>query len=601
MHRVQVDRERVLVHKLVLSGCGGTMLHASKEHIAADLKVREFEIQQLELDLHVSNCLSVGLMAAIIASFSYNGIIQPPHGFDKWSGYEEKYGLVLPTAYYVVTYIVTFVQLVVVFLTTFSATLGPGYALRGQDGSILRAVRMLNKQVRSATTLFVFGVVLLFPSIAIFMYGQERKRVPQYSAVWVTLFICLFLLNVLGTRSWIRFRLPEDAAVRSHFTAADVRRVASGHAAVDAISSGAGARLATDTHPAALMKHDFSTVHGGTSAPAAAAQPGGTSPSCPSAFVPAGQAPPPALKGATKPVNAQQPSSSPEAQQPRSQRVRSVRFHDDLEGDGAMQATLPKPQILPPPPTPPPQHAAAGNYYDFDAVDGQQAVRLPVGTALDGQQPQPQRQRVESEASDVDGDADLEDATGCVRAGYLYKLPSSGRLGSWQRRYIVLSRYAIRWFPAEADFKLGKEPKGELQLTEYSAITQLVSEGLLVVNASSKRLTVRASAGEDLIDWRRDVERLLSELRRSHKSMQAAAERLNARRVYGDHLAIGRIDDQDQGIFMGSSTRLRDSPQSNSHTIDVQQHNLHNAARPDVIDRSIERLLRSIVGQNKMV
>ena len=137
--------------------------------------------------------------------------------------------------------------------------------------------------------------------------------------------------------------------------------------------------------------------------------------------------------------------------------------------------------------------------------------------------------------------------------------------------------------------------------TEYSAITQLVSEGLLVVNANSKKLTVRASAGEDLLDWRRDVEKLLSELRRSHKSTQAAADRLNARRVYGDTLAGGQLDGLDRSIFVGSSTRLPDSPPSESHTVDVESFNISNASRPDIIDRSIERLLQSIVGQDKMV
>ena len=75
--------------------------YTPRRHIAADLKVREFEIQQLELDLHVSNCLSVGLMAAISASFATASF---SHAGSITGQGTDQFGIVLPIAYYVVTY-----------------------------------------------------------------------------------------------------------------------------------------------------------------------------------------------------------------------------------------------------------------------------------------------------------------------------------------------------------------------------------------------------------------------------------------------------------------------------------------------------------------
>jgi hypothetical protein len=207
------------------------MLDASKEVVRADLKVKEFQIQQMELDFYVENCFSIGLQAAIVASFSYNGIIEIE------TIEAEKVGVTLAAAYYGVTYAVTFVEVLVVFLTTLSATLGPGYALRGPEGSIQVTGRQLKKELRASLILFLFGIFLLFVSLILFVWCQYHHSVAF--GVTCVLTVMLAVLHTLGARNYFRFKLPEGTAVSSHFTSSDFEQ-AQGTATTSAAGAAGG-------------------------------------------------------------------------------------------------------------------------------------------------------------------------------------------------------------------------------------------------------------------------------------------------------------------------------------------------------------------------
>ena len=280
------------------------MLHGEKAHVQAGSKVKVLEIQKMELDFHVNNCFSIGLQAAIVASLSYNGIIEIK---------DIPGGNIEHILYYGVTYASVVVELLCVFLTTFSATLGPGYALRGKDGATMHSVRSLERQVQAAIVLFFFGVFLLFPSLTFFVWFQFRGRNVVIAVTTLTLGTCFILLQTLGLRNWRRFRVPPELQVRSNFEYA---------------------------------------------APAPAA-------SGPSAFT----------------------------------STRSVT----------------------------PSEALA------------------------------QANRPESTSGHV------------VRSGYLYKLPSSGRVGSYQRRFVVLTANDVCWYLSEAEYEAG-QPKGHLLVNESCTI-----------------------------------------------------------------------------------------------------------------------------------
>ena len=280
----------------------------------------------------------------------------------------------------------------------------------------------------------------------------------------------------------------------------------------------------------------------------------------------------------------------------------SVRFESTrgAEGEGAGRHA-------PSPPRPPP---AAPHYYDRDALEDEPPAS-PRQRPQHQQQQRPPSSSVRSSGGSTAEAERLAAATGAVRSGYLYKLPSSGRLGSWQRRFVVLMRRAIRWYASEMDFKLGRDAKGELRLSESSAITQLVSEGLLVVSSSKQRLTVRAGAGEDLVAWRRDVETQLGALRRGalvlHESEQVEA----ARRVYGETMAHGTLENVDRSVFGYQNDPAAPlSPGSNSDDddddVDLDEvleevYKSSMLAGADCIDRGIETFLTCYVGENRVL
>jgi hypothetical protein len=79
------------------------MLLADKESLVAESKVRLLNIQNIELDYHVDNCLSIGLQAALIGGMAYNGVIEID---DAWLRDNQP----LRCAYYVVTYVAFFAE-----------------------------------------------------------------------------------------------------------------------------------------------------------------------------------------------------------------------------------------------------------------------------------------------------------------------------------------------------------------------------------------------------------------------------------------------------------------------------------------------------------
>jgi hypothetical protein len=106
---------------------------------------------------------------------------------------------------------------------------------------------------------------------------------------------------------------------------------------------------------------------------------------------------------------------------------------------------------------------------------------------------------------------------GVLRDGYLFKLPSSGKGGAWQRRYLCVSTDAIRWYPDEAAAIDGK-PKGAMP---FSAQTTVALEGegeedeVLVVAEGRRKLTLRAGRNEDLGEWQEEIAAILEPLRQS--------------------------------------------------------------------------------------
>ena len=463
------------------------MLHTSKEQIQAGSKLRLLEIQQLELDYHVHNCFSIGTMAAIIAAFAYNGIIE----IRQIEGSN-----MMQIAYYVPTYCCTLVELLVVFLTTFAAILGPGYALRGPDGAILHTARTLEKEIRTAYILFYFGLFLLFPSLVAFVWAQEGGRVAV--ACTVSLLLILLVLQWVGMRNYNRFQLPQGSMVASHFTFKHRERSAS------RASMQEQRRLST------------------------------------AAQLPAPSSLPPPVE--------------------KSERSRaSVKFAvGETAPTRVSQREVGRRQ---------PRPGGGGGAGRTDASDRLlDSIWAEAGESPDSS-PGSSAERVNGEQAAL--------------SGYLYKLPSSGRPGAWQRRFITLRPGVLRWYASEADYTAGR-PKGDLLLSDKCSVLQIIKEGVLVVSGHRAKLTLRAGEGESLSQWRRAIEWQLDALRRDADPMQALRYDSS---IEGQGMVAGRGNgapplvemNQDRDVFMPPTVR--------------QQNSASEVYKRDFVDDMVESLL----------
>ena len=187
------------------------MLYADKEYLRAGAKVDLLNIQHLELQYHVDNCLAIGLQATLIAGLSYYGIMEIDDSKLK--------GTYLRLAYYTVTYLSMGMCLISGFLSTYSATQGPGYALRGRDGSMRKAVAGVAADVHSSFALFLAGTFLLFPSLILFLYAVHPLYIATIASSFMLLMGVTMSYVAYGTRKV--FHLRREHIVTSHFEAGD--------------------------------------------------------------------------------------------------------------------------------------------------------------------------------------------------------------------------------------------------------------------------------------------------------------------------------------------------------------------------------------------
>ena len=147
----------------------------------------------------------------LIAGLSYYGIMEIDDSKLK--------GTYLRLAYYTVTYLSMGMCLISGFLSTYSATQGPGYALRGRDGSMRKAVAGVAADVHSSLALFLAGTFLLFPSLILFLYAVHPFYIATIASSFMLLMGVTMSYVAYGTRKV--FHLRREHIVTSHFEAGD--------------------------------------------------------------------------------------------------------------------------------------------------------------------------------------------------------------------------------------------------------------------------------------------------------------------------------------------------------------------------------------------
>ena len=445
---------------------GLDMLFADKEQLKYDNKVRSkfgskhiahvanmftlrfpcpqvnlLTLQYSELDYHLSRCLTLGLQSTLVASLMYNGIVEIDDAIVK--------GRALRLGYYIVTYVATGVEVLCAFLSTYCAMRGPGYALKGDDGSIFEANRVMAYELGVATTLFFAGLAMTFPSVLLFIWATQSASISL--GVTVALGVCTLLTLAVAGKTWRRFRIRRDEVVTSHFRAdgSDFveKRTRRSHE-----ETAAGAPSQSQQQPQPQQQQGEPSHRSGA---------GGS-------------------EGITDYFRRRAPSVT--------QRDPEV----SANGSGGSSAA---------PSAPPSQQSTPRTGWDDDDDDddmNHHHGESPRGYSAGGVSPR--GYAVAAGGSSV--------GPSSTRSGYLYKLPSSGRSGSWQRRFLSLDASGVlRWHAGETEHLNGKA-KGELRLSARTevALTGSGPTAELRISEHKKNLVLRATLTEDLEAWRRAIE-----------------------------------------------------------------------------------------------
>jgi len=174
-----------------------------------ELQASFYEIRKRELDFYSNNCQSLGTQAALLAGFAYGGL----SGVDISPETPDA----LRALFFVFVTMAMGFTFTAMINSSLASMLGPGYALRGPEGSYHHAVEALMLEYKLVFINFVLGMCTFY--IAAFLYiwlaFDWRASLP--------LFLFMAGLFVVTVKDALRvmsvFRLPTGLAVSGRFNA----------------------------------------------------------------------------------------------------------------------------------------------------------------------------------------------------------------------------------------------------------------------------------------------------------------------------------------------------------------------------------------------
>lgn len=177
------------------------MIQASKDELEMELQASFVEIRKREMAFYVTNCRSLGTQAALIAAFSYSGItvdLQDSHGVLK----AIYMSLVTSAMGFAFTSLIN---------SMMASMLGPGYALRGPEGSYHHATESMMYEYKLVAVNLLLAMNMFY--FAAFAY--------VFLAFHFSLSVPIFVLMAVLYERTIRyslgvmkiFRLPTGLAI----------------------------------------------------------------------------------------------------------------------------------------------------------------------------------------------------------------------------------------------------------------------------------------------------------------------------------------------------------------------------------------------------
>ena len=179
------------------------MLAADKLLLQSNLRQNTIKLKEKEMHLHHGNFSTVGTQAAVLAGLTVTGLIefQIPTETNR----------VLQFMYYFLCITSLGMNLNCVSSTTALSVFGTGLALRGPDGSMVRAV---NGMYQERTQIFAtFGVGLMSTVGAAIFASLIIMRIEAAAACSLVLLYCAHRIYTQAKRIFTRFSFEEDEGV----------------------------------------------------------------------------------------------------------------------------------------------------------------------------------------------------------------------------------------------------------------------------------------------------------------------------------------------------------------------------------------------------
>ena len=192
------------------------MLFADKQALETELKVSLLEIRERELNLYASNCRNIASITCMLAGFAYVTLTFEQGNSETFEGASAR-GKWL---YELVAYSSLILNSVSMFGSTVCSMLGPGLALRGQDGAMDQAVEGLALEYRTIFMLFLTGILSFYLCFSIFlMLDTTSDWLDWMLHVALILGFLFFLRSTLVAckRIYKKFRLPPQHAIAGSF------------------------------------------------------------------------------------------------------------------------------------------------------------------------------------------------------------------------------------------------------------------------------------------------------------------------------------------------------------------------------------------------
>jgi uncharacterized membrane protein YgcG len=201
------------------------MLAADKLQLQSQIKQSATALKEKEFNLHVSNMMTVGTQAAVLAGLDITMFIEfHPAELDEFA--HPNVARALLFVYYGLIVGAFCSNVVVVSHTTTLSVLGGGLALRGPDGSMMTATDSLYRERSSVFSTFGMGLSLTMGSVLVGVWIILH---------WETALLCCCVALAASRTIWKNYNRVRVAFQYNEDETVDLRDLFEGVAGIQAI------------------------------------------------------------------------------------------------------------------------------------------------------------------------------------------------------------------------------------------------------------------------------------------------------------------------------------------------------------------------------